>query len=282
MKGLFRFFYVSILILIYTSLIFAQSVESPFEGIWRRDTENFYTFTGNNVLFNTIFAPGAPRSILRGIFSINNDSITFRFKQISLDQGNSWMGVAQNAVWNITSQYRISGNNLFINSIRYVKQTSGQSNPGAQTNNPENDFRVSAIELEGRRGGVIMSYSGSLRDVVIPPVIQNFPIITIGGNSFDYKQLTSVVIPDGVIVIGREAFEGNRLTSLNIPDSVNTIWEWAFAGNPITSITIGANVFLRNLIAEPFEYNFSTFYNSNNKRAGTYLYRNNQWSFTPR
>ena len=57
--------------------------------------------------------------------------------------------------------------------------------------------------------------------------------------SFKNKNLTSVIIPDGVTTIYSFAFLNNRLTSVIIPDSVTTIGSSAFSDNQLTSVTIG-------------------------------------------
>jgi len=67
----------------------------------------------------------------------------------------------------------------------------------------------------------------------------------------------------------------NNLTSITIPNSVTSIGNKAFEGNKLTSITIGSNVIFS---LNTFKYNFSKFYNDNNKQAGTYIYKNNSWS----
>ena len=129
-------------------------------------------------------------------------------------------------------------------------------------------------------------------DVIIPSTIKGYPVTVIGNNktsvieqlsnknnnyklgdlnnyqknvdikptftikasgSFENKNLTSVVIPDGVTIIDKYAFEGNQLTNITIPSSVITIEVWAFVGNQLTSVTIpngvttiGNNAFSNN------------------------------------
>lgn len=54
------------------------------------------------------------------------------------------------------------------------------------------------------------------------------------------KQLTDVIIPDGVTSIGNSAFRGcTSLTNITIPDSVTSIGDYAFEGcTSLTNITI--------------------------------------------
>ena len=80
------------------------------------------------------------------------------------------------------------------------------------------------------------------------------PTFTIrASGSFENKNLTSVVIPDGVTIIDKYAFDDNRLTNVVIPDGVTIIDKYAFEGNQLTNVvipdsvtTIGDNAFSRN------------------------------------
>jgi hypothetical protein len=87
--------------------------------------------------------------------------------------------------------------------------------------------------------GTITDYdvAGGL-DVIIPSTIAGVPVEHIGISAFEYKALTSVIIPDSVTSIGDSAFYDNQLTSVTIPDSVTSIGYAAFAGNQLTSVTI--------------------------------------------
>ncbi len=87
--------------------------------------------------------------------------------------------------------------------------------------------------------GTITDYdvAGGL-DVIIPSTIAGVPVEHIGISAFEYKTLTSVIIPDSVTTIGDSAFYDNQLTSVIIPDSVTSIGYAAFAGNQLTSVTV--------------------------------------------
>jgi len=81
--------------------------------------------------------------------------------------------------------------------------------------------------------------------------------------------IDNVIIPYGVVTILNGSFPAHRkLNSITIPPSVFRIERSAFI-NPLPLINIGANV---NMESNSFNNNFSTFYNSNNKRAGIYEY----------
>jgi len=110
----------------------------------------------------------------------------------------------------------------------------------AQKYEDEKFFKV-ARDPNGT-GVMITSYSGSKKEVSIPPSIQNLPVTGIGKDAFQSKLLTSVTIPNSVTSIGTQAFQKNFLTSVNIPDSVTSIGPLAFEGNLLTRVTIGNSV----------------------------------------
>lgn len=82
-------------------------------------------------------------------------------------------------------------------------------------------------------------------DVVIPATVQGCPVTAIADHAFyEFRDLTSVTIPDSVIEIGSSAFYGcESLTTVVIPDSVKEIGEHAFANcTNLTKVTISSNV----------------------------------------
>ena len=88
---------------------------------------------------------------------------------------------------------------------------------------------------------------------VIPNTIWDDPVISIGGQVFSGKGLTSITIPNGVTYIGDWAFRYNKLTSVTIPNSVTSIGNSAFANNKLTSVTIPHGV--TYIGTEAFQYN---------------------------
>jgi uncharacterized protein YgiM (DUF1202 family) len=99
--------------------------------------------------------------------------------------------------------------------------------------------------------GTITGYSGASKNVNIPPSMNSVDVKHIGDSAFEFKNLESVTIPEGVTMIGIEAFANNDLTYVKIPDSVESIGQYAFRGNPmilaaipddIRSIVLGAGV----------------------------------------
>jgi len=71
----------------------------------------------------------------------------------------------------------------------------------------------------------------------------------------------------------------NLLTSVTIPPNT-TIRADAFSSNPLARITLGENVILDSLFGNPpFGSSFDTFFNNNNRKAGTYTWDGRNWSF---
>ena len=64
----------------------------------------------------------------------------------------------------------------------------------------------------------------------------------IGRNSFSDRDITSVVLPDGLEIIRDHAFHHNKLTTITIPNSVTSIGKYAFYVNKLTSVTIPDSV----------------------------------------
>ena len=111
-------------------------------------------------------------------------------------------------------------------------------------------------------GGAVTGFRGETRDIVIPSVINNLPVTSIGNEAFRlpyiglggmppaYYGLNSVVIPGSVVTIGVAAFRTNNLTSVEIQEGVTTISNYAFWNNMLETVvlpssvrTIGANAF---------------------------------------
>jgi len=132
--------------------------------------------------------------------------------------------------------------------------------------------------------GEIRAYTGNERSLVIPSNNWGEPVVAIGERAFYKKQLTSVIILNGVTSIGEWAFANNQLTSVTIPDSVTSIGKSAFSYNQLTSIRIGANVIFGS--SGSFGDNgfnnssFEGFYSRIGWMAGTYTYSNGRWSYS--
>ena len=125
--------------------------------------------------------------------------------------------------------------------------SSAKQGTGARNYTPEGDFQFDPVT------GTITGYIGESKDVSIPPSINNVQVEHIGDNAFYVKQLTSVIIPDGVTTIGSEAFCWNDLTKVTIPDSVTEIQAGAFYANLLTSVIIPDSV--TRIEAHAFAFN---------------------------
>ena len=91
----------------------------------------------------------------------------------------------------------------------------------------------------------ISKYIGNEESVVIPYMIGNVKVTSIGINAFaNCNSLRSVTIPNGITSIGIRAFSNcSNLTSVTIPESVTSIKANAFSGcSSLISITIPKNV----------------------------------------
>jgi hypothetical protein len=178
-----------------------------------------------------------------------------------------------------------------------AEEKSPPDAPGVEAGeNYANAFR---FEKNGNRI-TITGYQGSLKNVFIPPAIDNAPVTSIGERAFADSQLTGVTIPNGVASIGEWAFAYNQLTGVTIPNGVTSIGEWAFAFNQLTGnsipdgvtsigerafarnrltgVTIGSNVRLEDRAHPSFPNGFDEYYNNGGKKAGTYTYTDGKWS----
>ena len=105
--------------------------------------------------------------------------------------------------------------------------------------------------------GEIRGFSGNAGSQAIPNTIWDEPVVAIGENAFNGKQLGIVTIPNSVTSIGNSAFANNLLFDLTISDNVTSIGNSAFANNRLTSVkipnsvtTIGNNAFRSNPLTE--------------------------------
>jgi hypothetical protein len=126
-------------------------------------------------------------------------------------------------------------------------------------------------------------------------------LITINGGrnangtngAFENNEITNVIIPKNVKSVGYSAFKNNKITHVSIVSGVTTFSalgslfddDSPFANNPIDSITVPANMDLRIMYfgdrsdnSHLFPNNFSVFYQSQNKKAGTYTWSGRLWS----
>ena len=112
----------------------------------------------------------------------------------------------------------------------------------AQKASPASDFEYDLNEDD--TGVIIKKYKGEAKDVVVPSVIEDFPVVELRNYAFGYTNIVSVVISNGVQTIGSDAFRGcTSLVSVTIGDGVQTIGSDAFSGcTSLTSINIPNSV----------------------------------------
>lgn len=68
----------------------------------------------------------------------------------------------------------------------------------AQTANPASDFEYD-LTKDGE-GVIIKKYTGKATDVVIPAVIEDFPVVEIGNKAFTETHIVSIVFPDSATI----------------------------------------------------------------------------------
>jgi len=115
-------------------------------------------------------------------------------------------------------------------------------------------FRFSRGEVQGFANG----NAEKVKDLVIPGTIWGDPVISIGKETFNYAELTNVIIPNSVNDIGDEAFVSTKLTNITIG----------------ANVVIGKNSFVnkyysgdgRTIIQNEFQKD----YFKNSKKAGIY------------
>lgn len=142
----------------------------------------------------------------------------------------------------------------------------------AQNANPPSDFDYD-LNKEGT-GVVIKKYKGKEKDVVIPSLIEGFPVVQLGRMAFYKSNIVSVVIPDSVILIssddvdsyGTGCFYGceslqkvtlsknlkyifgmcfhkcSSLKEITLPEGLEKIGYYAFKKSGLESITIPDSV----------------------------------------
>ena len=149
--------------------------------------------------------------------------------------------------------------------------------------------RVSAI-------GEGAFYRNNITELSLPSSIR-----TIGIGAFAINNFSTLTIPNGITSLGRGSFTNCPLTAVTLPSTLTNFRD-AFAsyefgsflvedygkgyfdavyetpyGNSITRITLPANVDNSSL-AGNFGENFVNFYQSQNRKAGTYTYNGRIWS----
>ena len=90
---------------------------------------------------------------------------------------------------------------------------------------------VEAIDYD-MAGGTVVNIPAS-----VPNSSTNFDVTSIGHQSFEINNLSSVTIGNNVVTIGIGAFRNNQISTIIFPASVTTIGAIAFFNNPLVSVT---------------------------------------------
>lgn len=109
---------------------------------------------------------------------------------------------------------------------------AGEYDPNTHTNvQPERLGNYWYILLADNTAEII-KYTGSEKELTIPPKLNGVAVTSIGTQAFyNCSTLTSVVLPEGVTCIGMNAFMNcTYLTNITIPDTVTEIKKLAFSG----------------------------------------------------
>ncbi|MBE6014269.1 MAG: leucine-rich repeat domain-containing protein [Lachnospiraceae bacterium] len=87
----------------------------------------------------------------------------------------------------------------------------------------------------------IMQYVGEDSKIVIP---DNKYVSVLFDDLFKgHKEVTEVIIPEGVREIGGFVFDGcDKLTHINLPSTLESMWQYAFTRCGLTEITIPGKV----------------------------------------
>ena len=122
----------------------------------------------------------------------------------------------------------------------------------AQKANPPSDFDYD-LNKEGT-GVIIEKYKGKATDVIIPSVIEDFPVVTLGKQAFEESNIVSVVIPDSVTGIYYEAFERCKsLQKVTLPKNLVYIAQECFLDcSLLKEITLPEG--LKEIYREAFKY----------------------------
>ena len=90
--------------------------------------------------------------------------------------------------------------------------------------------------------GKIKDYFGPGGGIILPGMINEQAVISIGDNAFSDYNLTSIEMPNSVKHIGQRAFYDNDITSLNISNSLRYIDNGAFNKNSLSSLELPNSV----------------------------------------
>jgi hypothetical protein len=120
-------------------------------------------------------------------------------------------------------------------------------NPGTTVTMPVFTYTVSNNQA------TITGFTGTTSTLLIPSVIDGFPVVAIGSQAFrNRNDLVMVVIPDSVISIDSRAFANcTNLSSVTLSKNLDSLGQEAFLNTAITSIEIPRSLrTITNVMAE--------------------------------
>ncbi|MBQ7264666.1 MAG: leucine-rich repeat protein [Firmicutes bacterium] len=90
--------------------------------------------------------------------------------------------------------------------------------------------------------GEIVDADYTVKNAVIPSVISETPVKSIGNASFEGTQLSTIVLPDTITNIGDFAFKETQITNINLPEGVVNIGIGAFYKSKLKSFEFPNNI----------------------------------------
>lgn len=105
---------------------------------------------------------------------------------------------------------------------------AGAAAQEAQKANPATDFEYDLNESGD--GVIIQRYKGTEMEVVIPAVIEDFPVVEIGSGAFSETNIVSIVFPDSVTTIHGCCHYCGFLTKVVLPKNLTYIPSYMFYG----------------------------------------------------
>ncbi|MBO4851404.1 MAG: leucine-rich repeat protein [Prevotella sp.] len=96
-------------------------------------------------------------------------------------------------------------------------------------------------DLGDHNSVVLQKYHGSATEVTTPETLGGHPVVEIGGSCFaGNKDMTSIIITNGIVKIGEDAFTGcHSLTNISFPITILEIGNGAFCNcTALTSVTL--------------------------------------------
>lgn len=97
---------------------------------------------------------------------------------------------------------------------------------------------------EGGEGAVVISYTGTSPEMVIPDTLDDHPVVAIGDQAFNFLTIETATLPDTVKSIGSMAFyQCASLKQVQIQDGVVSIGTCCFGGDPmLAEVTIPESI----------------------------------------